>query len=128
VTTPPDRSPHRVHFDPIAGDTPTLTPSRVTPARDPETRKKEVVEPPPMARVWVWNNPTTPAGLVVEVLAAVFRLDEDRAFEIMLASHFGMRAEVGVFPSDIAETLAQRAIGRARQAGDTVLEFTVERA
>jgi hypothetical protein len=39
-----------------------------------------------------------------------------------------MRAEVGVFPSDIAETLAQRAIGRARQAGDTVLEFTVERA
>lgn len=96
------------------------------PAKTPSTDRQDDPAPPPMYRVWLWNNPTTHATLVVEVLAAVFRLEEGRAFDIMFVAHHHDRAEVGVFPKDLAETLAQQAVEAARRAGDPALALTVE--
>jgi ATP-dependent Clp protease adaptor protein ClpS len=99
-----------------------------TPVKGPSTDRQDEPALPPMYCVWLWNNPTTNALLVVEVLAAVFRLDESRAFDIMFVAHHHDRAEVGVFPKDLAETLAQQAVDAARRVGDQALAFTTERA
>jgi ATP-dependent Clp protease adaptor protein ClpS len=65
---------------------------------------KKKVQPPPMYKVILNNDDYTPMDFVVDVLKVFFRMDEQKAYQLMLAVHYQGRAVCGVFTAEIAET------------------------
>ncbi|MFW5881594.1 MAG: ATP-dependent Clp protease adaptor ClpS [Roseicyclus sp.] len=72
------------------------------------------------------NDDFTPREFVVKVLKAVFRMDRDEAFTVMLTAHRRGACVVAVFTFEIAEEKARRATGMGSRAGHP-LTFTTER-
>jgi len=78
----------------------------VTKAR---TRTETKVQRPRLHKVLLFNDDYTPRDFVVEVLKAIFRLNESQALNVMLTAHKKGVCVVAVFAQDVAETKAARA-------------------
>ena len=72
------------------------------------TKTQTKVQRPRLHKVLLFNDDYTPRDFVVEVLKAVFRLNESQALNIMLTAHKKGVCVVAVFAQDIAETKAAR--------------------
>ncbi len=73
------------------------------------TRTETKVQRPRLHKVLLFNDDYTPRDFVVEVLKAVFRLNELQALNVMLTAHKKGVCVVAVFAQDVAETKAARA-------------------
>ncbi len=65
---------------------------------------KTELQPPPMYKVVLINDDYTPMDFVVEVLQLFFRMDADKATQVMLAVHYHGKGVCGTFTAEIAET------------------------
>ena len=83
------------------------------------------VERPRMHKVILVNDDFTPREFVVKVLKAVFGMDEDRAYAVMMTAHQRGACVVAVFTKDVAETKADQGTDAGRAAGYPLL-FTTE--
>ena len=91
----------------------------------PRTKTKPKVERPPLYKVILLNDDYTPREFVVEVLKAVFRMNEDQAYRVMLAAHKLGTCVVAVYTKDVAESKADEGTDAGRSAGFP-LSFTTE--
>lgn len=72
------------------------------------TQTRTQVERPRLHKVILFNDDYTPRDFVIEVLKAVFRLNETQALNVMMTAHQKGVCVVAVFERDIAETKAAR--------------------
>jgi len=70
---------------------------------------------PPMYKVIILNDDYTPMEFVVVVLMRFFRMDEEKAWQLMYAVHITGSAVVGIYPRDIAETKSEQVNAYAQQ-------------
>ena len=61
---------------------------------------------PPMYKVVLLNDDYTPMDFVIEVLMIFFKMDQEKATQVMLAVHTQGKGVCGVFTRDVAETKA----------------------
>ena len=91
----------------------------------PKTRVKTKTERPRLHKVILVNDDYTPREFVVLVLKAVFRMNEARAYGVMLTAHRKGCCVIAVYARDVAETKAQEATELGRSKGYP-LAFTTE--
>ncbi len=91
----------------------------------PRGKARPKVERPRMHKVILVNDDFTPREFVVKVLKAVFGMDEDRAYAVMMTAHQRGACVVAVFTKDVAETKADQGTDAGRAAGYPLL-FTTE--
>ena len=91
----------------------------------PKLKQKTKVQKPKLYKVILLNDDFTPREFVVLILKAEFRLDLSQAEVVMMTAHQKGACVVSVYPKDVAETKATRAIDAASQLGYP-LQFTVE--
>jgi ATP-dependent Clp protease adaptor protein ClpS len=72
------------------------------------TKTETRVQRPRLHKVILFNDDYTPRDFVVEVLKAIFRLNETQALNFMMTAHQKGVCVVAVFAQDIAETKAAR--------------------
>ena len=72
------------------------------------TKTQTRTERPRLHKVILFNDDYTPRDFVVQVLKAVFRLNETQALNVMMTAHRKGVCVVAVFARDIAETKAAR--------------------
>jgi len=78
-----------------------------------EARPK--LKKPKMYKVILLNDDYTPMEFVVEVLQRFFRLDGDKATQIMLQVHTQGKGVCGIFTREIAETKVAMVDNYSRQ-------------
>ena len=91
----------------------------------PRTKVKPKTQRPPLYKVILLNDDFTPREFVVKVLEAVFRMNEDQAYRVMMTAHRRGVCVVAVYAKDVAETKATRATDAGRSKGYPLL-FTTE--
>lgn len=91
----------------------------------PRQKVRAKTSRPKLYRVVLLNDDFTPRDFVVGVLKGEFRLDSSQAESVMYTAHQRGACMVSIYPRDVAETKADRAIDAARQVGYP-LHFTVE--
>jgi len=91
----------------------------------PKLLRKTKVQRPKLYKVVLLNDDYTPREFVVLILKAEFRLDSAQAEVVMITAHQKGSCVVSVYPRDVAETKATRAIDAAGSLGYP-LQFTVE--
>jgi len=74
----------------------------------PRVKTETKVDRPRLHKVILFNDDYTPREFVVQVLKAVFRLNETQALNVMMTAHRKGVCVVAVFAQDIAETKAAR--------------------
>jgi ATP-dependent Clp protease adaptor protein ClpS len=80
---------------------------------------------PPLYKVILLNDDYTPREFVVQVLKAVFRMNADRAYAVMMTAHRRGACVIAVYARDVAETKAKEATELGRQKGYPLF-FTTE--
>lgn len=88
---------------------------------------REKLKPPSLYKVVIHNDDFTTMEFVILVLQQVFQHAEADAFRIMWQVHTQGVGIAGVYPHEIAETKAERAMQMA-QGYEYPLLFTVEEA
>src|SRR5579872_4556636 len=83
----------------------------------PRTKTKVKTEQPKLHKVILVNDDYTPREFVVMILKAEFRMNEDRAYAVMLTAHRKGVCVVAVFTKDVAETKANEATDLAKEKG-----------
>jgi ATP-dependent Clp protease adaptor protein ClpS len=91
----------------------------------PRTRTKTQVERPKLWKVILLNDDYTPREFVVMVLKAVFRMNEDQAYNVMMTAHQRGACVIAVFTRDVAETKAKEATELGKSQGYPLF-FTTE--
>jgi ATP-dependent Clp protease adaptor protein ClpS len=91
----------------------------------PKLQQKTKVQKPKLYKVVLLNDDFTPREFVVLILKGEFRLDSSQAEVVMLTAHQKGVCVVSVYPKDVAETKATRAVDAAGRLGYP-LQFTVE--
>ena len=91
----------------------------------PRVKAKPKVERPKLWKVILLNDDFTPRDFVVTVLKAVFRMNADRAYGVMMTAHQRGACVIAVFTKDIAETKAKEATDLGRSKGYPLF-FTTE--
>ena len=91
----------------------------------PRTKVVTQTKRPPLHKVILLNDDYTPREFVVMVLKAVFRMNEDVAYTVMMTAHRKGVCVIAVYARDIAETKAKEATDLGRQKGYP-LAFTTE--
>jgi ATP-dependent Clp protease adaptor protein ClpS len=91
----------------------------------PRTKTKVKTERPKLHKVILVNDDYTPREFVVAILKAEFRINEARAYAVMMTAHRKGVCVVAVFTQDVAETKATRATDAGRAKGYPLL-FTTE--
>ncbi len=91
----------------------------------PRTRPKLKVERPKLWKVILLNDDYTPREFVVMVLKAVFRMNEDQAYAVMMTAHQRGACVIAVFTRDVAETKATEATELGKTHGFPLF-FTTE--
>ena len=76
---------------------------------------KQRIQPPPMYKVLLNNDDYTPMDFVVEVLMRFFRMDAEKANQLMLSVHYRGRAVCGLYTAEIAETKVMQVNEYARK-------------
>jgi ATP-dependent Clp protease adaptor protein ClpS len=70
---------------------------------------------PPLYRVLLLNDDYTPMEFVVGVLQKLFRLEHDKAVQIMMHVHQKGVGICGLFPREIAETRVEQVMALAQE-------------
>lgn len=76
---------------------------------------KQRIQPPSMYKVLLNNDDYTPMDFVVEVLMRFFRMDAEKANQLMLTVHYRGRAVCGLYTAEIAETKVMQVNEYARK-------------
>src|SRR5690349_24616467 len=91
----------------------------------PDTIAKPKIQQPRLYKVILLNDDYTPREFVVEVLKAVFRMNETQAYNVMMTAHQKGACVIAVFTRDVADTKAKEATDLGKQNGFP-LYFTTE--
>ena len=91
----------------------------------PRTRTKPKVERPKLWKVILLNDDYTPREFVVMVLKAVFHMNEEKAYNVMMTAHQRGACVIAVFTKDVADTKAKEATDLGKSKGYP-LYFTTE--
>lgn len=91
----------------------------------PRTRTKTKTERPKLWKVILLNDDYTPREFVVVVLKAVFRMNEDQAYSVMITAHRRGACVIAVFTKDVADTKAKEATELGKSKGYPLF-FTTE--
>ena len=91
----------------------------------PRTKARPKTQRPRLHKVILVNDDFTPREFVVAVLKAVFGMNEDQSYRVMITAHRRGTSVVAVYAKDIAETKATEATDQGRRAGYPLL-FTTE--
>jgi len=91
----------------------------------PRLKTRTKTERPKLYRVVLLNDDYTPREFVTMILKGVFRLDAGQAEKVMMTAHQKGACVVSIYPRDVAETKASKAIDTASRLGYP-LQFTVE--
>jgi ATP-dependent Clp protease adaptor protein ClpS len=96
-----------------------LLPIRTTMGKSivkPRTVVRPKTKRPPLYKVILLNDDYTPREFVVLVLKAVFRMNEDEAYRVMMTAHRRGACVIAVYAKDVAETKAKEAteLGKAK--------------
>jgi len=91
----------------------------------PKTKVKPKTERPKLYKVILLNDDYTPREFVVIVLKAVFRMNEEEAYNVMITAHRRGACVIAVFTRDVAETKAKEATELGKQQGYPLF-FTTE--
>jgi ATP-dependent Clp protease adaptor protein ClpS len=91
----------------------------------PRTAVRTKTKQPPLYKVILLNDDYTPREFVVMVLKAVFRMNEDQAYRVMLTAHQRGVCVIAVYARDVAETKAKEATDLGRSKGYPLF-FTTE--
>jgi len=92
----------------------------------PRTKVKTKAERPPLWKVILLNDDFTPREFVVQVLKAVFRMNAEHAYQVMLTAHKKGACVIAVYTKDVADTKAKEATELGKQNGYP-LYFTTEK-
>ena len=90
----------------------------------PRTRTK--TERPKLYKVILLNDDFTPREFVVQVLKAVFRMNESAAYAVMMTAHRKGACVIAVYTRDVAETKAKEATELGKAKGYPLF-FTTEK-
>lgn len=71
--------------------------------------------PPSMYNVLLHNDDYTPMDFVIDVLQRFFRLNNEKATEVMLNVHYKEVGICGTFAAEIAETKVMQVMNYAKQ-------------
>ena len=91
----------------------------------PRTKVKTKVERPRLYKVILLNDDFTPREFVVLVLKAVFRMNADQAYRVMMTAHRRGACVIAVYTRDVAETKAKEATELCKSQGYPLF-FTTE--
>ena len=91
----------------------------------PRTKTKTQPQRPTLGKVILLNDDYTPREFVVQVLKAVFRMNESEAYRVMITAHQRGACVIAVFTTAGAATTAKEATELGKQAGYP-LYFTTE--
>lgn len=91
----------------------------------PRTKVKTKTERPKLWKVILLNDDYTPREFVVQVLKAVFRMNEDQAYRVMMTAHRRGACVIAVYTKDVADTKAKEATELGKSKGYP-LYFTTE--
>ena len=91
----------------------------------PRTKVKPKTQRPPLYKVILLNDDYTPREFVVQVLKAVFRMNEDQAYRVMMTAHRRGACVIAVYARDVAETKAKEATELGKSKGYPLF-FTTE--
>jgi ATP-dependent Clp protease adaptor protein ClpS len=91
----------------------------------PRTKVKPKTQRPPLYKVILLNDDYTPREFVVLVLKAVFRMNEDQAYRVMMTAHRRGACVIAVYTRDVAETKAKEATELGKSKGYPLF-FTTE--
>ena len=91
----------------------------------PRTKVKPKTQRPPLWKVILLNDDFTPREFVVLVLKAVFRMNEDQAYNVMMTAHRRGACVIAVYTKDVADTKAKEATEMGKSKGYP-LYFTTE--
>src|ERR1700750_3411508 len=89
------------------------------------TKTKTKTERPKLYKVILINDDYTPREFVVQVLKAVFRMNETQAYRVMMTAHQKGACVIAVYTRDVAETKAKEATELGKQKGYPLF-FTTE--
>ena len=89
------------------------------PAIKPKTQR------PKLWKVILLNDDYTPREFVVQVLKAVFRMNESQAYRVMMTAHQRGVCVIAVYTRDVAETKAKEATELGKSKGYPLF-FTTE--
>lgn len=101
-----------------------MSPTTVKPAVKTETKIK--TQRPPLWKVILLNDDFTPREFVVEVLKAVFHLNESQSYRVMITAHQKGACVIAVYTKDVADTKAKEATDLGKANGFP-LYFTTEK-
>jgi ATP-dependent Clp protease adaptor protein ClpS len=91
----------------------------------PRTKAKPKTQRPKLWKVILLNDDYTPREFVVQVLKAVFRMNEDEAYKVMMTAHRRGACVIAVYTKDVADTKAKEATELGKSNGFP-LYFTTE--
>ncbi len=91
----------------------------------PRSKVKVKTDRPKLWKVILLNDDFTPREFVVQVLKAVFRMNEDQAYRVMMTAHQRGACVIAVFTRDVAETKAKEATELGKSQGYPLF-FTTE--
>ena len=91
----------------------------------PRTKVATKTKRPPLYKVILLNDDYTPREFVVQVLKAVFRMNESQAYRVMITAHMRGACVIAVFTRDVAETKAKEATELGKSRGYPLF-FTTE--
>ena len=89
------------------------------------TKTKLKTERPKLYKVILLNDDFTPREFVVQVLKAVFRMNESQAYRVMMTAHQKGACVIAVYTRDVAETKAKEATELGKEKGYPLF-FTTE--
>jgi len=92
----------------------------------PRVKTKAQTQRPPLWKVILLNDDFTPREFVVLVLKAVFRMNEDQAYRVMMTAHQKGACVIAVYTKDVADTKAKEATEMGKAKGYP-LYFTTEK-
>ena|SRR5687767_693646 len=91
----------------------------------PKPKVRTKTERPKLWKVILLNDDYTPREFVVQVLKAVFRMNEDEAYRVMMTAHRRGACVIAVYTKDVADTKAKEATELGKSNGFP-LYFTTE--
>jgi ATP-dependent Clp protease adaptor protein ClpS len=91
----------------------------------PRTKLRPKTKRPPLYKVILLNDDYTPREFVVLVLKAVFRMNADQAYRVMMTAHRRGACGIAVYTRDVAETKAKEATELGKNKGYPLF-FTTE--
>ncbi len=83
----------------------------------PRTKTRTRTARPPLYKVILLNDDFTPREFVVQVLKAVFRMNAERAWAVMMTAHRKGACVIAVYARDVAETKAKEATELGKRNG-----------